>query len=656
MPRIPPPIMSLVKIQIEHLIKDGEKDLANALSISAMLIEKSPEIIGTITKNTISGGGKFTDKTKEGIGVVISGDNKSMKERIYDAFATGSNYAKVKLMEETIAKFALTSDDLNAKSYDLVDKGFSQIKVKAPVEPPKLPNDTTDYNEYWFDPEDKIWTDIKNKTYPITDKNDVMFFKKTLKQKSSEISGLMKKIDVKNEAANLESSIKLNIETEEKIKAIKNKISDLEDKIKPLYSNIEQLDVSENIISFNREILRGVRNVDYFKLERMINQGRVQRYSETDGRLLTQIEIYRVQLELDYRKIASELSATYLIHNDLLALKAKQNLEYSQLHFNDVVKNIKYEGYADLLSTDLYKTIPTHMIEDFHISDFLAIDRGFDQQEISTFRTAYSKLINANVIGNSGGLILVGTVSKIDRHYEYTPDNYTVESEDVVKNISDMDISELSENFTLKDPSGKILYEQTLTLIKLGTNEEKYNNNIKFNNNESYGLTADEAKYLTQILHNVVMYNATSLLRDGDAAKSSISSVSEVFKFEISGGSGAGVNSYESDVFDSESLIDEVTFKYTGPIGDSKKVELYCYTLLDLFNPIDILLQIYKAITRLITKIRIFITKAYKAVSLLVRAKKTGIQVGKDSVDSVSSTFQTVASVGVGSSVSIVTI
>ena len=656
MPRIPPPIMSLVKIQIEHLIKDGEKDLANALSISAMLIEKSPEIIGTITKNTISGGGKSTDKTKEGIGVVISGDNKSMKERIYDAFATGSNYAKVKLMEETIVKFALTSDDLNAKSYDLVDKGFSQIKVKAPVEPPKLPNDTTDYNEYWFDPEDKIWTDIKNKTYPITDKNDVMFFKKTLKQKSSEISGLMKKIDVKNEAANLESSIKLNIETEEKIKAIKNKISDLEDKIKPLYSNIEQLDVSENIISFNREILRGVRNVDYFKLERMINQGRVQRYSETDGRLLTQIELYRVQLELDYRKIASELSATYLIHNDLLALKAKQNLEYSQLHFNDVVKNIKYEGYADLLSTDLYKTIPTHMIEDFHISDFLAIDRGFDQQEISTFRTAYSKLINANVIGNSGGLILVGTVSKIDRHYEYTPDNYTVESEDVVKNISDMDISELSENFTLKDPSGKILYEQTLTLIKLGTNEEKYNNNIKFNNNESYGLTADEAKYLTQILHNVVMYNATSLLRDGDAAKSSISSVSEVFKFEISGGSGAGVNSYESDVFDSESLIDEVTFKYTGPIGDSKKVELYCYTLLDLFNPIDILLQIYKAITRLITKIRIFITKAYKAVSLLVRAKKTGIQVGKDSVDSVSSTFQTVASVGVGSSVSIVTI
>ena len=78
--------------------------------------------------------------------------------------------------------------------------------------------------------------------------------------------------------------------------------------------------------------------------------------------------------------------------------------------------------------------------------------------------------------------------------------------------------------------------------------------------------------------------------------------------------------------------------------------------MLYIFNPIDILIQIYHAVRRLILKIRIFINEIYKALALLLRIKKTAIQIGEDSVEWLSGTFQTVASVGVGASVSTVTI
>lgn len=161
MPRIPPPILSLLKIQLTHLILDGEKDLATKLALAALAIEYGPKIIEYVSEEIIDG-----DEKKEESGEKEKSEKPSMKERIKKAFNGASNKAKIRLVEYSIRPFAKMSDDMNVMVYEMVTKdGFQKIKVENPKDPLK-----NDMNEYWFNEYDR----------KIKKVEDVKFFEKVI--------------------------------------------------------------------------------------------------------------------------------------------------------------------------------------------------------------------------------------------------------------------------------------------------------------------------------------------------------------------------------------------------------------------------------------------------------------------------------------------
>lgn len=163
MPRIPPPIIALLKIQIAHLIKDGEKDLAIKLALLVFLLENSPQIIEFISRDILLGSPAIPGKSrKPGLG-----------ERISETFKDGDNKAKIFLIKNTVVALAKLIDVINSEyAYPMIDVGFQKIKVEAPKDAPRLPGDNTDYNEYWFSED----------TRKIKSAEDTKYFKKEVKK------------------------------------------------------------------------------------------------------------------------------------------------------------------------------------------------------------------------------------------------------------------------------------------------------------------------------------------------------------------------------------------------------------------------------------------------------------------------------------------
>lgn len=176
MPKIPPPILSLIKIQIVHLILDGEKELATKIALVALLIEKGPELINEISKLLVEGDAEEVESGKKEVS-----EQKSLGDRIVEALESASNYGKIYLLHNTLIPMALTADFMNEIVFLMIDTGFQKVKVEK--DPPRGINE--DYNEYWF----------RDKDIMIESIEEVKFFQHQISLKLEENESYRKIID-----------------------------------------------------------------------------------------------------------------------------------------------------------------------------------------------------------------------------------------------------------------------------------------------------------------------------------------------------------------------------------------------------------------------------------------------------------------------------
>lgn len=230
MPRIPPPLMSLLKIGLTHLIKDKEQDLSKKLALASLLVENAPLIIEYVSANLIEG-----DSKKVETGEKENSESPSLYDRITDALQTASNFGKIKLIEESVVKLASITDKMNEVAFNAVNTGFQKIKVKKE----KTPGIDIDNNEYWFRDSDRKIKDkesvkfFKNKlnTVLITSQAELQQAKSTLeKDQKAQYDLYVKNIEFENE--------KIKISNEE----IKKKIPELQELILKRNEEIKLLD------------------------------------------------------------------------------------------------------------------------------------------------------------------------------------------------------------------------------------------------------------------------------------------------------------------------------------------------------------------------------------------------------------------------------
>lgn len=157
MPKIPPPIMSLLKIQLIHLIKDKHQDLAFKLALVMLVIEKAPEVIEAISKTTIEGDDKDPKKEND------PNRTPSLSRKIKKALATASNAGKIALVDGTLVGLAKLVDTMNEAAYNLVEPGFQLMQInKGKI---KVNGKEVDADQYWFSESDREIKSIDQAKY-----------------------------------------------------------------------------------------------------------------------------------------------------------------------------------------------------------------------------------------------------------------------------------------------------------------------------------------------------------------------------------------------------------------------------------------------------------------------------------------------------------
>lgn len=556
MPRIPPPIMSLVKIQLTHLVKDGEKDLAEKIALACFLIEKGPDIINKMCSTLIEGDSKEFER-----GEKDKSEKKPLGDRIREALDKASNSAKVFLVEKIVLGLAMSIDSGNELAYNMIESGFQKIRVGNPPYPP--PNDTIDSNEYWFREADRKIKDVES----------VKFFtaklKKAIKEAKLEMESIenQKKDDEASWLEDLQKDYDLyvknfNIENE----VINQKYNDLKLKyntntseyeniydnfIQPLAMQIKDINMKLSPTSYSSDEFKNYRDDIKYILEKSVG-----------GVFDISMEKSRFAKDIYNNFIKSTHGRFYSIENQSLVM----GLLYNIRDMYSTIQNSSIDGSVKSYKEDKYNEIRDNILSNLKLE--LGVVDQFKNRATTMLR---NPKYSSSVIK------------------EYT-DNF-ISFLDKIREFLIVGIDKIPSLFNL---SKDMVFVYTYTEPTIKTFEEF---------KESVNIGEDNAS-------------------DGGSLR-----------------------------------IDENTFRYNGPLDDDESVSLYCLFILRNCKLDDILYQTYHFVRRLIIKIRIFIVAVWmKIVAIVIRIKKTAIQIGEDCVEYLSGTFQTTASVGVGSSVSIITV
>lgn len=570
MPRIPPPIMALLVIQLRHLFKDKEKDLSIKVALALLLIENGPELIEKLSTSLVEG-----DEIDVKTGKKDVSEKKPLGVRIREALENASNHAKVFLIENTVVFLAKTIDDGNELAYTMVDDGFQKIKVENPKNPP--PNDTEDTNEYWFRDSDRLIKDVES----------VKFFKTRIKssiQRVREENGSKHESDLeKAENRKKEREAILKAEYDSYVRDFNDKkinlttrynlVKDSYDSNKSEYNNIKsELDAMADGIKASNDKLKVLSETMFLESKKPL----IKDYIEALNSLVNDIPR---KAHIDKELVNEEVAK--LIYNN-----GYVNQSYLNYFFSMRLKYIS----SDLLLRDSNKQ---KIIE----SD---TENPFSSSDVSDYFMYGSTLEYAFIMKNDIPNLMT---------------NLSIDLSGV--NGMDMALSYMKDHST--------------EVINFYTKISEYVKEI----------TQKKLDRLIKLSHDIAIV---------DIYNKEVPMTFEKFS------EGKPVDQ-EADIQSGVELyVDENTFKYNGPIDNDDAVSLYCNFMLVECNMLEWLYQVYAFVRRLIIKIRIFINELIKALVLLVRGKNTAIQVGENSAEYVSGTFQTVASVGVGSSVSVITV
>lgn len=156
MPKIPPPILAFFNIQLNHLIREGEKDLALKIAAAAMLIQNAPKIIEYVNKTLIEGDRKDYESGKK---------DKSEKEPLHERLLSAlwnnpiSNSGKIILVQDTVVKLARVADLANEIVFNLVEPGYQKVLARHDN------GNGTETIDYWFNDNDRKIEDVESAKY-----------------------------------------------------------------------------------------------------------------------------------------------------------------------------------------------------------------------------------------------------------------------------------------------------------------------------------------------------------------------------------------------------------------------------------------------------------------------------------------------------------
>ena len=125
MPMIPPPIMSMLKIQVNHVISDSILDSVESVSNMPNTLSSTPINIKEKATYDIS--------------------NNNVQEKSNTALLKGNNLQKLDLIQNTTVSFAKMVDTINVTAYGLSPKGFGTTM-----------SETNAKKTYWYNDTDRL--------------------------------------------------------------------------------------------------------------------------------------------------------------------------------------------------------------------------------------------------------------------------------------------------------------------------------------------------------------------------------------------------------------------------------------------------------------------------------------------------------------------